>query len=376
MKTMTDSQMWRLLWGLQLLILGTIFVIGSNAHGGEVGLQWDPVTGATGYRVGYGTASGTYTSTIDVGAPSAATITGLADCTTHYLAVKGTNAAGASPFWSNEVAGWPRPYVIGVEPSQVVAGEVTTLTLTGGNYQPGLSVTASDPDVTISQTNVLACGSMTLVLSTPATMAPGFVDLEIINPDQVYGTLQFEVTTVLIPVISTLSRSDQHEVEPPPPEPPIVDEIILDDQDELATEYSGPWNVTGPARWNRPCVYGDGNPERPECLAHQTDPGAEGAWFSWSTPIADGTYTVTIYTGGNDRRDPANRWEVWDGDSMRASLLCTQTEEPTCTSSNGTTSGAIVGTYVFVNGTATVKVIGSAGGEGTIADEVRLTRAP
>ena len=339
---------------------------------GTINLSWEPAETATGYKVGYGLASSTYTEIVNVGNTTTAAIS-VPDCTTYYLAVKGTNPAGESPFWSNEVSGWGRPYVTDVTPAQITAGETTTLHLTGGNFMAGFSAVASDPLVTVNSTSHLGCNTSDIVLSTSATMPNGMVEVEIINPDQVYGVLSFDVVTILIPVIAGLDRTDQHDADGPPVEPPVVEEIVLDNLDN-GVLFEGAWELSNPARWNRPCIYGE-TPESevtPECVAHQ-NASVAGEWFSWLTPISGGTYEVRTFTGGNAQRDPANTWEIWNDNTLIASTVCTETTEPTC-SNNTSTSGSLIGTYTFESGMATIKVIGSAQGTGTLADQVTLTR--
>ena len=62
--------------------------VGSN---GSVSLRWGAVSKATGFKVHYGTTSGQYTQTIDVGNVTSYTVTGLADSTRYYFAVSPYN---------------------------------------------------------------------------------------------------------------------------------------------------------------------------------------------------------------------------------------------------------------------------------------------
>ncbi|WP_028550695.1 fibronectin type III domain-containing protein [Paenibacillus sp. UNC451MF] len=63
---------------------------------GNIGVEWKSVPGATGYKVKYGTTSGTYTNTIDVGNNLGKLIRGLTVGTTYYFAVTAYNGRGES----------------------------------------------------------------------------------------------------------------------------------------------------------------------------------------------------------------------------------------------------------------------------------------
>jgi PKD repeat protein len=90
----------RLLGWLSVLIA----CFATNAFAGQVNLGWDASTGpVAGYRVYYGTASGNYTSQIDAGAATTATVASLADGATYYFAVKAYDSVGNESGFSNEV---------------------------------------------------------------------------------------------------------------------------------------------------------------------------------------------------------------------------------------------------------------------------------
>jgi hypothetical protein len=79
------------------------------ATDGGVRLQWNPVTGqdVTGYRVYYGTASGTYLQPYGQGLASTATtytMTGLAGAQRYFFAVTATNSLGKESGYSNEAS--------------------------------------------------------------------------------------------------------------------------------------------------------------------------------------------------------------------------------------------------------------------------------
>ena len=102
------------------LIAATVAAAVPNALAGAIHLRWAPVADAdlAGYRVYWGTSSGSYSGSRDVGNVTSAAIDGLGDCTVWYLAVKAYDAAGnLSASYSNEISGWPRPALSAVAPA-------------------------------------------------------------------------------------------------------------------------------------------------------------------------------------------------------------------------------------------------------------------
>ena len=90
---------------LAIWIACAVIGIAATAEGAAVTLAWNPNTepGISGYRVSYGTASGQYTTSVDVGNTTSHTLTNLFAGQTYYFAVQALNAAGPSPY-SNEVS--------------------------------------------------------------------------------------------------------------------------------------------------------------------------------------------------------------------------------------------------------------------------------
>lgn len=77
--------------------------------GSNIELAWSHSEGAAGYRVSYGTASGTYSETIDTGMlaqQNKLSVSGLTPGQTYYFVVKAYNASGESPA-SNEASASP-----------------------------------------------------------------------------------------------------------------------------------------------------------------------------------------------------------------------------------------------------------------------------
>lgn len=92
---------------LTVLFLSLIF---GSAEAAYVDLAWDsnPEPNLAGYRVYYGTASGKYTNSIDVGKTTAYRLTGLSEGLRYYLAVTAYDTAGNESDLSEEV------YAVGI----------------------------------------------------------------------------------------------------------------------------------------------------------------------------------------------------------------------------------------------------------------------
>ncbi len=71
----------------------------------QANLAWDPNGEAdlAGYKLHYGTASGSYTQVVDVGNQTTFTLTGLTAGTTYYITATAYNASGQESAYSNEV---------------------------------------------------------------------------------------------------------------------------------------------------------------------------------------------------------------------------------------------------------------------------------
>lgn len=63
---------------------------------GNIAVEWQSVPGATGYKVKYGIASGTYTTTMDVGNNLGQLVTGLTPGSTYYFVATAYNGRGES----------------------------------------------------------------------------------------------------------------------------------------------------------------------------------------------------------------------------------------------------------------------------------------
>ena len=97
------------------LVLCVFFPAAAFAQTAEVQLAWDPVgeAGVSGYVIEYGTRSGQYTRSIDVGPNTEASVTGLELGVPYFFTVRSYNGYGERSLPSNEVshtaaAGLPR----------------------------------------------------------------------------------------------------------------------------------------------------------------------------------------------------------------------------------------------------------------------------
>ena len=101
--------MKRFVLGLTLLaaIMSLLMLSTGSASAAGLTLAWDPSpsTGVTGYVVSWGTGSGVYTSTLDVGNTLTTPVPGLSDGTNYYFAVQAYNASFVTSAYSNEVSG-------------------------------------------------------------------------------------------------------------------------------------------------------------------------------------------------------------------------------------------------------------------------------
>jgi len=190
-----------------------MFAVGAPARAGSIVLSWDATQGASGYHVYYGTQSGNYTDFVTTSATTA-TISGLQDCATYYVAVKGFNSAGESPNFSNELSGWSRPGVTSATPSTAMQGDQIVMDVMGSNFQSGAVVDLGNPNVFLTSVQVLSCTHIQLLATvepTARTVRPaqiGRLDLTVSNSDSVFGTKTQAFEVLINPFRFDVNRTD------------------------------------------------------------------------------------------------------------------------------------------------------------------------
>jgi len=181
---------------------------------GAIALAWDPAPGATGYYVYYGTQSGHYDPVPVTTSATSATISGLQDCTTYYLAVKAFNEVGTSVEYSNELSGWSRPGITAATPSSAMQGDQIVMDVTGANFQAGAVVDLGNPQVTLTSVRVLSCNQIQLIATVEPTAASfraaqiGRFDLTVSNPDSVFGLKSQAFEVLINPYRFDINQSD------------------------------------------------------------------------------------------------------------------------------------------------------------------------
>ena len=201
-------------WNVKLALAAAAALASAHAAAGTISLAWSPVAGAAGYRVYYGVTSGDYGSYVDAGTGSQATLNGLEDCTTYYIAVKAYNPAGESTGYSNEITGWSRPIVSATTPGHRQQGDEAIVEIQGANFRPGATIRINNPHLALSSATVLDCDRIQLEMAV-APAAPGLraaevggVNVEVMNPDGTYGTRIYGFEVHVDPARFDVNKSD------------------------------------------------------------------------------------------------------------------------------------------------------------------------
>jgi hypothetical protein len=179
------------------------------AVAGTVGLSWTGSAGATGYHVHYGTASGNYTTTVDVGNTTSTVLQGLQDCTRYYFAVSAYNQAGESAL-STEASSVARPVISNVAPPGAQQGQQLAVAFSGTNFDSGATVQFSGSGIQVTSVAVASCASLTAQISIGATAATGARSVTITNPGGAQGTAAgaFVVQAVVAPSVTATTPTD------------------------------------------------------------------------------------------------------------------------------------------------------------------------
>jgi hypothetical protein len=167
-------------WGCLAAVL--IVSAASQAHAGSVTLVWDRNTESdlAGYLVSYGTQSGVYTTTVDVGNQVTWNSNALQTGQRYYFAVQAYNTNGLFSPYSNEVTTIVEApmgvYTVSPTTGSTVGG--TTLSIAGNKFQAGARVTVNGQ----AATSVVFVNSTTLTAVTPPGVA-GAAEVRVTNPD-------------------------------------------------------------------------------------------------------------------------------------------------------------------------------------------------
>jgi hypothetical protein len=172
---------------LLLLVVTAFTVAASTAAAQNVTLAWNanPESNIAGYRVQYGTQSGSPSATVDVGRVTSRLFTGLTVGTRYYFRVLAYTTTGQTSAPSSEV-------------SHVVPSSTTTSAPTIGSVSPTSGPLAGGTQITIAGTNFVSgarvlvggrsatttfVGSTQLRASTPTGAAAAAVAVQVTNPN-------------------------------------------------------------------------------------------------------------------------------------------------------------------------------------------------
>ncbi|MBI5192590.1 MAG: fibronectin type III domain-containing protein [Nitrospirae bacterium] len=218
-----------------------IFGFNDSAFGGEAALSWTApttnvdgttLTDLSGYKVYYGTSSGTYNSTVDAGNVTTTNIINLTEMVTYYFVVTAYDTAGNESNYSNEVSKTipdsTPPTLSGIATSNIT-GSAATLTWTTdeiASSQLEYGITTSYGNSTLLDTTMVTSHTVILngllpvttyhvkVISLdPSGNSGSSADVSFTTPDLIppSGTVSINNSAVLTntnSVILTLSCTD------------------------------------------------------------------------------------------------------------------------------------------------------------------------
>jgi PKD repeat protein len=232
MKIFITSISLRRLFLRMFLTWFALLLFSGKSFGGNINLAWDPSTSSNvgGYKIAYGTSSGSYTSTVDAGNKTTYSVSGLQDGAKYFFAVKAydTNktvesafsneinatAAATAPaitadFSANKTSGaapltvdftpattgtitswkwdFPGSYTPSVTNS---SAKVTTVTYpTPGTYSVSLTVTGSSGSVTKTKPSYITVSGEAPVANFSATPTSGVAPLAVNFTDTSAGSI-------------------------------------------------------------------------------------------------------------------------------------------------------------------------------------------
>lgn len=158
-------------------------------------LSWgaNSETDLAGYRLRYGTVSGTYGSPISVGKVTSYDLAGLSSGTTYYFVVTAYDLSGNESGFSNQASGQPST-VVGPAPTISSATELSTnspyvleagrhsVRINGTNFQNGATVDLGS-NLSVGSASIAGGTQITVTVDVAATAALGWRTAIVSNPD-------------------------------------------------------------------------------------------------------------------------------------------------------------------------------------------------
>jgi hypothetical protein len=198
----------------------TGFVAAATQEAGAIQLDWNANGEAdlAGYRLLYGTASGLYTTTLNVGKVTTYTVRGLDSGSTWYFALKAFDTSGNLGDPSAEASAKPK-VAVGALPAITSAIEVATgsvyilqsgrhgVRVDGSNFQNG-AVVGLGSDIAAGPASLTGSTRLTLTIDVGAAAALGPRAVTVTNPDTGQGTRQEALRVVKTPDIDRSCRID------------------------------------------------------------------------------------------------------------------------------------------------------------------------
>ena len=192
---------------LRLLSFAVLAVLACSTPLAAQTLAWNANTESNiaGYRIEYGTVSGSPSTTIDAGNVTSRTMTGLTAGTTYYFRVIAYNTSGQTSAPSAQVsytvpAGPNVPTITSVSPSSGPATGGTQITINGTNFATSGTIRVGGTQAT----GVTRVSSTQLRATTPAGTA-GARDVQVINGNGSSATLAGAFTYAATPTTPTLT---------------------------------------------------------------------------------------------------------------------------------------------------------------------------
>jgi hypothetical protein len=277
------------------ILFTALFVLPAPLHAAEVSLAWDANTepDLSGYKIHWGTASGSYGSSTDVGNVTSHTLTGLADGETYFFAATAYDSFSNESSNSNEVSTTLAP----AAPAAPSASDSLYTDLVRVTWQDA----AGETGYTVHRSTAID-GTYTVV----GTTAAGVVTFD--DPAACGGPVYYyKVSASNGGGSSTLSAADAGSTAECPPPPEFA--TVPDPPAGPASGYTGvsySYSLSGgSSSYDDPVEYridwGDGS------MSAWLPSGTLIASKGWDTP---GTYSVRAKTRCADHHEVDSDWSA------------------------------------------------------------------